>query len=182
VETAQGAIATNTVVCAAGVWSPEIGAMVGVEIPVHGMKRHMWYSPESAGLPERMPLTIDFATGFYSHREGQGLVFGGTHDSLEKMADDALRRIPAIADVPISRTWWGYYEVSPDHNAIVGATGGVEGFYVATGFSGHGFQQAPAVGEHLAQLVAGVTPTLDLAALGLARFDSGALRNEHFVV
>ena len=60
-------------------------------------------------------------------------------------------------------SWWGYYEMSPDHNALVGHAADPDGFFYATGFSGHGFQQAPAVGEHVAELVAGREPTLDLS-------------------
>ena len=55
-------------------------------------------------------------------------------------------------------------------------------FLYATGFSGHGFQQAPAVGEHVAELVAGRTPTLDLSAFSLERFARGEERRELFVV
>jgi sarcosine oxidase subunit beta len=72
--------------------------------------------------------------------------------------------------------------VSPDHNALVGRAAEPEGFFYATGFSGHGFQQAPAVGEHVAELIAGREPTLDLAAFDVARFARGTTRPEAFVV
>ncbi len=182
VETSRGPIATGTVVCAAGAWSAEIGRMAGVEIPVVGEKHYMWFSPESGGAPADMPLTIDFTTGFYSHREGQGLVFGGRQHELEDLAEPLLKRLPFIAELPIASSWWGYYEVSPDHNAIVGETTEVSRFLVATGFSGHGFQQAPAVGEHLAEVIAGRTPSIDLSAFALDRFARGASRVERFVV
>ena len=87
-----------------------------------------------------------------------------------------------LLELPIQSSWWGYYEVSPDHNALVGRAGGVDGFFYATGFSGHGFQQAPAVGEHVAELVAGREPTLDLSAFDAARFERGLARPESFVV
>ena len=182
VETSRGAIATGCVVCCAGAWSAEIASTAGVEIPVAGEPRHMWFTPEDAGLPERLPLTIDFSTGFYFHREGQGLAFGGREPRLEDVAEHAARRLPALAELPIQSSWWGYYEVSPDHNAIVGETAEPSRFLYATGFSGHGFQQAPAVGEHLAELVVGREPTLDLAAFAADRFAQGALRPETFVI
>ena len=72
--------------------------------------------------------------------------------------------------------------MSPDWNAIVGEAAEPTRFLYATGFSGHGFQQAPAVGEHLAELVAGREPTLDLSAFALDRFAAGAERPETFVV
>ena len=77
-----------------------------------------------------------------------------------------------IAELPVAQDWWGYYEVSPDHNAILGELADSPGrLLIATGFSGHGFQQAPAIGEHLAELVTGATPSLDLSALALARLE-----------
>jgi glycine/D-amino acid oxidase-like deaminating enzyme len=182
VETARARIATHTVVCAAGVWSREVAALASVELPVKGEPRSMHYTPESGGLPWPLPLTVDFGTGFYFHSEGTGLVFGGRERELEDVAEHAARRLPVLAELPVHSSWWGYYEMSPDHNAIVGELAGPARFLYATGFSGHGFQQAPAVGEHLAELVAGVEPTLDLSPFALDRFDLGAVREEHFVI
>ncbi len=182
VETRAGTVATGTVVCAAGAWSREVGALAGVEVPVTGERRWMHYTPEAAGLPEALPLTVDFASGFYFHREGPGLVFGGREDTVEELAGPATTRLPALADLPVQSSWWGYYEVSPDWNAIVGATSDPAGFLYATGFSGHGFQQSPAVGEHVAELVTGRTPTLDLSPFSLERFASGRVREEQFVI
>ena len=182
VRTEHGTIATDTVVCAAGAWSREVGEMIGVEIPVHGEARHMWFSPESGGLRDDLPLTIDFTTSFYFHREGPGIVFGGREDALEDVAEHALERLPLIVDLPIQSTWWGYYEVSPDHNAIVGELTAPGRFLYATGFSGHGFQQAPAIGEHLAQRIRGERPLFDLGGFALERFARGEQRAERFVV
>src|SRR5215831_2407951 len=177
VRTTKGRIATGCVVCCAGAWSAEVGAMAGVEIPVQGEPRWMFFSPEDGGLPQRLPLTIDFTTGFYFHREGPGLVFGGREQTVEELAVPATR-LPVLADLPIQTSWWGYYEVSPDHNAIVGEAAEPSRFLYATGFSGHGFQQAPAVAE----LVAGREPTLDLSAFSLDRFARGESRPEAFVI
>jgi sarcosine oxidase subunit beta len=182
VETTRGRIATGTVVCCAGVWSREVGALAGLEIPVHGEPRHMWFCPEDGGLPDPLPLTIDFATGFYVHREGPGLAFGGREPALEEVAPHAERRLPALLELPVQASWWGWYELSPDHNGILGEAAAPSRFLYATGFSGHGFQQAPAVGEHLAELVAGREPTLDLSAFSLDRFARGEERRETFVV
>ncbi len=182
VETTGGSIATDTVVCCAGVWSREVGALAGVELPVEGVARSMWFTPQDGGLPERVPLTIDFSTGFYFHREGPGLAFGGRERSLEDVAEAAARRLPVLAELPVQSSWWGWYDVSPDWNALVGEAPDVSRFLYATGFSGHGFQQAPAVGEHVAELVVGREPTLDLSAFSAERFAAGAARPEAFVV
>jgi sarcosine oxidase, subunit beta len=182
VETTGGLIETDTVVCCAGVWSREVGALAGVSLPVEGEARSMWFTPQDGGLPERVPLTIDFSSGFYFHREGPGLAFGGRERALEDVAEAAARRLPVLAELPVRSTWWGWYDVSPDWNALVGEAADVSRFLYATGFSGHGFQQAPAVGEHLAELVVGATPTLDLSPFSAERFAAGAARPESFVV
>ncbi len=181
VETADGPISTRRVVCTAGVASPAVARWVGVDLPVEAMPRWMHFTKDDCGIPFESPLTIDFATSFYFHREKTGLVFGGRESSLEEMSGPATHRLPALADVGIASSWWGNYEISPDHNAMVGEAE-VPGFYYATGFSGHGFQQSPAIGEHLAELVLGRTPTMDLSELSAGRFAAGRPRAEHFVV
>jgi sarcosine oxidase, subunit beta len=182
VETTSGRIRTGTVVCTAGVWSREVGALAALEIPVAGEPRWTHFTPQDGGLPDALPLTIDFSTGFYFHREGQGLVFGGRETTIDELAVPAVRRLPTLAELPVQSSWWGYYEMSPDHNAIVGEAREPSRFLYATGFSGHGFQQSPAVGEHLAELVAGREPTLDLSPFALERFAGDRERREHFVV
>jgi sarcosine oxidase subunit beta len=179
VETTRGSIATGCVVCCAGAWSAEVAAFAGVELPVEGLPRWMWFTPQDGGLPEHVPLTIDFSSGFYFHREGPGLAFGGRS---EDVSEEAVHRLPALGDLPVQSSWWGYYDVSPDWNALVGEAPGISRFLYATGFSGHGFQQAPAVGEHIAELVVGAAPTLDLSPLSATRFAEGAARPERFTV
>jgi sarcosine oxidase, subunit beta len=182
VVTPRRTIATGAVVCAAGVWSRDVAALAGIDLPVHGERRWIHYTPRAPGFPERLPLTIDFTTSFYFHREGPGLAFGGREQTLEDLAAPATRRLPALAELPVASSWWGFYEVSPDHNAIVGETPEPARFLYATGFSGHGFQQCPAVGEHVAELVAGRRPTLDLTPFSLERFSRGEARRETFVI
>jgi sarcosine oxidase subunit beta len=150
---------------------------VGVELPVRAERRYVYVGSDGGVLPGDLPLTIDFATGLYLHRErpdSPRLLLGGPWDSVEDLAPVALHRLPGLADVPIRRGWSGLYEMSPDHNAIVGAAHEPEGFLYATGFSGHGFQQAPVVGEYLAALALGRPPPLDLSPFSLARFSGSA--------
>ena len=182
VETTRGRIATSVVVCTAGVWSREVAALAGVEIPVEGEPRWMHYTAENGGLPSPLPLTVDFTTSFYFHSEGPGIAFGGREPTLEEIAAHAERRLPLLTELPIGSSWWGYYEMSPDHNALVGEVEEPSRFLYATGFSGHGFQQAPAVGEHLAELIAGRRPTLDLSPFAVERFARGEVREEQFVI
>ena len=179
VETTRERIETGCVVCCAGAWSSEVAELAGVTLPVEGIPRTMWFTPEDGGLPANVPLTIDFTSGFYFHREGPGLAFGGRDDDV---FEAAARRLPVLTDLPVQTSWWGYYDVSPDWNALVGEAADVSRFLYATGFSGHGFQQAPAVGEHIAELVVGAKPTLDLSPFSATRFAEGGARPEAFVV
>jgi sarcosine oxidase, subunit beta len=182
VETSRGLIETERVVCAAGVWSRELAATAGLDLPVEPVRRWMFFTEDVPDFPPRLPLTIDFATGFYFHREGGALVFGGREQSLEELAPVAVRRVPSLETIGVRSSWWGYYEMSPDHNAIVGAAESPAGLCYATGFSGHGFQQGPVVGEHLAEIALDLEPTFDLEPFSLARFAEARERIEQNVV
>jgi sarcosine oxidase, subunit beta len=183
VDLADGHISTSAVVCAAGVGSGAVAATAGVELPVTAERRRIFFSKESGGVADGIPLTVDFSTGFYFHREGPGLVFAGREFEPEDLMTPALRRLPALGDVPINSYWHGDYDMSPDHNGMVGQAEGLAGFYYATGFSGHGFQLSPAVGEHVAELVTGRPPTIDLTPFQAQRFaHAGAERVERIVI
>jgi sarcosine oxidase subunit beta len=147
------------------------------------------------GLPARLPMTIDFQSSFYFHREGPGLLMGMSHpdeapgfhlETSEGWIPDLIevvrRRVPRIADVGIKGGWAGLYEMTPDHNAIIGESAGVSRFLYATGFSGHGFLQGPAVGEVLRDLVLQQPPFVDIAPLSVDRFDADTLRPEFNIV
>lgn len=181
-RTSHGEISTHEIVLTAGVWSTAIAAPVGLDLPIRAEKRHVWLLDGDDGFAEQLPLVIDFTTSFYFHREGEGLLMGGKEATLEALAPAVMNRAPSMLDLEIRPGWWGYYEISPDHNALVGTAAGIDRLHYASGFSGHGFQQAPVVGEHLAQLVLGQTTTFDLSALDVGRFDDGVLVPErHFV-
>jgi len=195
VQTSDGVVETGTVVCAAGVWSPALAAFVGVDLPVVASRREVGFTGPTADLPDRIPLTIDFSTGFYFHREGPGLLFGmvdpdqqpgfdapSDPDWLEKVLAVAERRLPTLGDMGIAGGWKGYYEVTPDHTALIGEDPDVGRFLYATGFSGHGFLQGPAVGEIVRDLVLEREPFIDVTPLSAARFEHAAARPERNVI
>jgi sarcosine oxidase subunit beta len=195
VETDAGTIETGTVVCAAGVWSPQLARTAGVELSVEPVFREVVTTAPVPDLPERVPLTVDFTTGFYFHREGPGLLIGMADrdqrpgfdaptdpDWLEHVTEVAARRAPAFLDMGIAHGWKGYYEVSPDHNGLVGEASHVERLLYATGFSGHGFMQAPAVGEIVRDLVQRREPFVNVSPLSAERFALHAPRPEHNVI
>ncbi len=206
VRTSQGNIATPMVVNAAGPWAKSIGRMLGVDVPVEPERRHIfiatpstggsWDDPAHAGkVPRSKLLVIDFESTFYFHREGGGLLFGmGDPDEqpgfdvtvrwdfLPKVIDVAMHRLPALADAAVSHAWAGLYEMTPDHNPIIGPSEDVSGFFTIAGFSGHGFQHAPAAGRILADVIAGRDSKFDLAPFALERFSGRSASGEGNVV
>ena len=91
-------------------------------------------------------------------------------DFLPKVIEVAVKRLPALADAAVSHAWAGLYEMTPDHNPIIGPAREVAGFYTVAGFSGHGFQHSPAAGRILADLITGRDPGLDITSFAHDRF------------
>jgi sarcosine oxidase subunit beta len=180
VDTSRGRIETDLVVLTAGVWSRELAATAGFDLPVEPERRFMHVTGAAPDFPERLPLTVDFSSSFYFHREGDGILFGGAE--LDHLAPVAARRLPALAELELRYTISGFYEMSPDHNALIGVATEPAGLIYATGFSGHGFQQGLVVGEHVAQLALGLEPTFDLSQFGVERFARGTERAELNVI
>jgi sarcosine oxidase subunit beta len=101
----------------------------------------------------------------------------------EELLPTAVRIFPPVEEAAIEHTWVGLYEMTPDRHPIIGQAPGVAGFYLANGFSGHGFQHAPVVGKLLAELIVeGAARTVDISNLGLERFERGHLVREGHVV
>ena len=195
VHTSAGSIATSAVIDCAGAWSPEIAAMVGLDLPVTPLKREIVVTDPLPGVPTDLAFTIDYATSFYYHREGAGLLMGFSDKAntpgfdlarsesfLEGLAELAMHRAPDVLDAGVRTGWAGLYEVTPDHNALLGEWHGVSRFLYATGFSGHGFLQGPAVGEILRDLYLGDAPFIDVSPLRVERFEQGELRPERNIV
>ena len=171
VRTDRGTIRTDTVVCAAGAWSAAVGAMAGVDLPVTPERREIVVTEPVPGLDPRTPFTIEFASSFYFHAEGRGLLMGMSDPEL--LPEAVARRTPTLSSVGIASGWAGLYENTPDHNALIGESEEVSRFLYATGFSGHGFLMGPAVGEVVRDLFHGDRPVVDVSALDARRFDSG---------
>ena len=195
VSTSKGEIATAALICAAGPWSGRVASLAGVDLPVTPLRRQVLFTgplpePATAGLP----MTVDFTTSFYFHREGPGLLMGMSYageqpgfstersdDWMPELVAAIARRAPRILDAPIRGGWAGLYELSPDHNALIGEAPRPSRFLYATGFSGHGFLQAPGVGEIVRDLFLERQPFVDVSELSAARFGRRP-RPEHAIV
>jgi glycine/D-amino acid oxidase-like deaminating enzyme len=191
-------VSCGTAVLAAGTGTAALAAGIGIDLPVRPRKRFVFTFDCRAELP-RFPLLID-PSGVYVRPEGAGYLCGlspaetDDPDSTDFEVDHAwfeeriwpvlAARVPAFETIRPGRAWAGHYDLNLfDQNAFVGALPGFDNLYVANGFSGHGLQQAPAVGRGLAELIAdGRYVTLDLSSLGYERFPRGAPLVEHAVV
>jgi len=194
VETDRGSIETPLLINCAGAFAATIGRMAGLDLPVRPYRRQIYVTEPFDGLPAAMPLTIDFGTKFYCRREGAAVLMGmddpeepsgedtaTTTAFLERLTAAATRRLPVLADAAIRLGWGGLYEVTPDHNPLLGATS-VRGFYCACGFSGHGFMHAPAAGMVIADLITRGASDPDVSELAPDRFARGAPLRESAVI
>ncbi|OYR42075.1 FAD-binding oxidoreductase [Halorubrum sp. Eb13] len=190
----------DRVVNAAGAWAATVGAMAGVDLPISPRRRQIAVVDPAPPVPESVPLTIDLETGSYfrPERDGAALV-GGHFDEADPARDPdaydegmdvewAARAVEHAADYAeyfgpdtrIKRGWAGLYAVTPDHHPIVEET--LPGLVTVAGFSGHGFQHAPAAGRIAADLaVDGETALLDASPLSLDRFERGETLTERHV-
>jgi sarcosine oxidase subunit beta len=187
-------IRTNTVVNAAGAWSPEIGRMLGVELP-NRPHRHEICSTEPL-KPWLKPLVADLDSGLYFSQSTRGEIVGGiglervpdglnqdsSHAFLGRYARALTQSCPALAPVKVLRQWAGCYDLTPDANPIVGPVDEIENFYQASGFMGHGFMMAPVMGKLLAESIVDPTPTPLFDRWNLRRFRTGKLLSEAMII
>jgi sarcosine oxidase, subunit beta len=195
VRTTRGVVSTPLAVNAAGPWAGRVAALAGIDLPVEPYPRHVFVSEATPAVARDNPMTIDLASTFYFHPEGDGILFGmGERDErptfeqrvdpafLEKVGAVAERRLPLLLDLGIRTSWVGLYETTPDHQPFLGPVDEVEGVWCACGFSGHGFQMAPAVGHLLTQLILEGRSDLDLTPFSPQRRRTGAWTAEQNVV
>jgi sarcosine oxidase subunit beta len=195
VETAQGVVATPTVINAAGPWAGVVGKMAGVSVPVVPVRRQIFTTQPVDWLPADFPMVVDMGSGVYMHRESAGLLLGladpdeppsfNTNIDFEfrdRVFLAAFDRLPKLEEAEYRAGWGGLYETSPDHNAILGPLPGLEGFLLANGFSGHGFMHAPGVGMLLADWVVDGRPRFDVSPLSIERFAGRPLTAEANVI
>lgn len=177
----------------AGAYTREIGAQLGLEIPTQPFKHEIAVTEPLKAFLE--PMVISVKHGFYFSQSMRGEIVGGislddepssySHKSspefLFKYAK-ALRTVfPALGKARIIRQWAGSYDMSPDHRPIVGAVEGLDGYYHACGFSGHGFMLSPIVSKLLTELITTGKTSIPIDTLSLERF-KGELTHDPYVV
>jgi glycine/D-amino acid oxidase-like deaminating enzyme len=162
----------------AGAWAPQVAQTLGINLPVQPIKRQVFVL-ETNAQPDGILPALFFPTGLYLiHENGGHFMLGkslpddpiGYEFSWDRQRfvdllwPELVEYIPSFDRLKVTRGWAGLYAVNTlDGNAILGEWPELRGFYLANGFSGHGFQQCHAVGRYLAELMLGRRPTLDLS-------------------
>ncbi len=184
-----GQLEAKAIVLAAGAWSGEVAACAGIVLPVEPRRRSVFVF-DVREPPGITPLTID-PSGTWFRPEGRFYIGGTTpaagndppgaplevqHQEWDEIVWPTLAaRVPAFEAAKVVNAWAGYYEYNTfDQNGIVGRHPEIESLIFATGFSGHGIQQSPAVGRAVAELIMhGSYRTLDLSPFGYERISAG---------
>jgi glycine/D-amino acid oxidase-like deaminating enzyme len=179
VELSSGeALAAGCVVNCGGAWAAQLAATAGVKLPVIPVKRQVFALDPAVKPDGPLPLTV-LLSGLYFRTETGGLILLGKSMEddpvgfdfrwddqrfMEILWPELAEFVPAWDRLKLVRGWAGLYDVNTlDHNAIIGESPEVRGLYLATGFSGHGLQQGPAVGRYLAERITRQTVSLDLS-------------------
>ena len=186
VKLSSGEILTsNVVVNTAGAWAPKIAETAGVDLPIEPIKRQVTVI-ETAVRPEKTLPLLFLPSGLYCIHENEGVFTVGKSlptdyvgyddfswdrkNFVEVIWPELVKYIPSFDRLKVTRGWAGLYEVNMlDGNAILGEWPGLQGFFLANGFSGHGFQHCHGVGRYIAELILKVTPTLDLSVFAPKR-------------
>jgi sarcosine oxidase subunit beta len=195
VETPSELFYAPVIVDATGPWSGQTGAMVDLPVPVTPIRRQWLTTSAIPELPPDFPFVIDFARSLYFHTEGPGLLTGMSNPNQASGYDQnidpdwelvhmeaAIDRLPLLEHVGLASRLAGLYEVTPDAHPIFGKTP-IDGYYIVTGFSGHGFMHGPIAGKLMAEIILdGQASSMDISMLDYARFSEGRLIHEYNVV
>jgi sarcosine oxidase subunit beta len=188
----SGRVAAGRVLVAAGADSPRLLEPLGIELPITTEPRFLFYSePVRERLLE--PLVVSSERAFAAKQLGDGRILASDLNARGDARDlepewrrnvrDSIRELlPRLEYVTFPLLVEGVYDVTPDRQAVLGAAPGVDGLYVAAGFSGHGFMLAPAVGRVLAEAMLGLEEDDALRTLSPERFARGELVPEPAVV
>lgn len=194
--TPHGSVTAPVVVNTAGAWAGEVARLAGLTVPVVPVKRCV-YRTVGGNSPRSYPLTVDTGSNFWLRGHGETVIYTVSRPDqpagwdehmdwtwLARVQDTGRVRFPWLAELPVDRanSFWGYYETTPDGAPVLGEMGDAPGWFNACGFSGHGVQQAAAVGRVVAAKVVGESPFIDVSALRLERFAEPALRRERHLV
>jgi sarcosine oxidase subunit beta len=196
VRTPRGRIATTSVVNAAGPWGGLVAELAGLSVDLTPMVHQVAVVETPQEVPWPHPTIVDrmHYSHFYVRPEtGRLTLLGASHDNSpigtselntfnenlttrtrDRVLERVCNRMPALDTAPIRKGFAGVFVDTLDKHALLGPALGVEGFYFATGLSGHGFKEAPVVGQAMAELIVhGKAEVIDIHPLRVERFEEG---------
>ncbi len=196
VSTDRGDIECEMVVCAAGMWSRQLGLSAGVDIPLHAAE-HMWLVTNKMGIPEDIAGLRDPDEQIYFRRDAEeqgAILMGGFETTAKPWGDDAIpedyhfgllepdwehfkvfwenavHRVPAMGEAGINRFCVSAESFTPDNRYLMGESPDLRNFYLATGLNSTGIAAAPGVGKAVAEWIVAGEPTMDLWEVDIRRF------------
>jgi len=175
-------VITNQVVNAAGGFAKEVGDLAGVDIPVYSENHEILVTEPIEKI--QGPMVISFSKNIYCQQVPHGSFImgrsdknvahdhdiGSTHTFLDEMSKTVTNLLPPIGELRVVRQWGGSYNLSPDRQPIISGTDQLKGFYMACGFSGHGFMFAPMTGILLSEIILNQPMSIDITELHIDRF------------
>ncbi|AER67304.1 FAD dependent oxidoreductase [Thermovirga lienii DSM 17291] len=186
IKTTKGDWDVGSIVCAAGPWSVEVAKWVGLDVPIVPERHQILITEPIERMKHPMTLCLDdgsyfkqcpngtFMLGWGNPNEKKDTSFESSWEFLLEVSRRVLAKMPCLSEVRVVRQWTGPYDITPDQQAIVGATP-VEGFYLDCGWSGHGLQFAPSIGRIMSEIVMGQEPFIDVSVFRFTRFEEGEL-------
>jgi len=196
VETDRGDIAAEIVVNCAGQWARKVGLMCGVSVPLHSAEHMYIVTGRIEGVHPDLPVMRDPDGFIYFKEEVGGLVMGGFEphakpwgmngipenfefallpddwDQFEILMENALVRVPQLAQAEVKKFYNGPESFTPDNNFILGEAPELKNFYVGAGFNSMGIASAGGAGRALAEWIVNSAPTMDLWPVDIRRFAS----------
>jgi sarcosine oxidase subunit beta len=182
-------VETSQVVNAAGGYSKEVGLMAGVDIPVYSENHEILVTEPIEKI--QGPMVISFTNNIYCQQVPHGSFImgrsnpqvehnhdiGSTHEFLDEMSKTAVNLLPPLGELRVTRQWGGSYNISPDRQPIISETDQLKGFYMACGFSGHGFMFAPMTGLLMSEIILNEPLTIDITDLHIDRFKNNEMKD-----
>lgn len=194
IQTTRGDIDAPVVLNCAGPYAQFIAKMAGIDIPNYA-ERHEIIITEPVEFGVCPPMLMSFSGNYYVQQRPHGSIIGGASPEghpvdfelksswqfLSQMAQTIYKLLPRTKGIRIVRQWSGLYDMTPDAQPVIGETD-LPGFYLCTGFSGHGFMFGPITGQLMAELIATGKTSIPIDMLDYHRFERGELIYEPAVV
>ena len=197
VKTSTGDVYSDRVVVAAGPWSGPLLNELGLDFGLKTVRHQVFLLDRGDNVVGRTPIIGDVTLGFSARPDiGNVIMIGVGEDEvvgpseynqsvdtemLIKTQSDLSKRIPGVLDATFVGGWSGLFTVTPDWHPILSKIDGIEGLYVAVGFSGHGFKLSPMIGQVMGDIILGQTSkSIDISSLGADRFKNGRLMKSRY--